>query len=234
MEGTMTPATSRGKITITVKARSIHRARELAVELQGWSSSSLREVLLTCGVWEEGMSPLAPDNPRIVTVWGDPLENGSLPLGTNQEESSNTFATWIRALFDKHRTQRDGVGGELENDPALPKMERMDQEQALSLVKRLTEWLERGMQDSDNKICSWGTQANPCEKGDTSLSSLNLSKEQLTEVRWEAGRTLGRSWERLSRAGVVEESTSLCLPNPLPLDFSIEYHLDKCRDQLNL
>ena len=44
------PATSRGKITITVKERSIHRARELAVELQGWSSSSLREVLLTCGV----------------------------------------------------------------------------------------------------------------------------------------------------------------------------------------
>ena len=110
----------------------------------------------------------------------------------------------------------------------------MDQEQALSLVKRLTEWLERGMQDSDNKICSWGTQANPCEKGDTSLSSLNLSKEQLTEARWATGRTLGRSWERLSRAGVVEESVSLCLPNPLPLDFSIEHHLDKCRDQLNL
>ena len=40
-----------------------------------------------------------------------------------------------------------GVGGELENDPALPKMEQMDQEQALSLVKHLTEWLERGMQD---------------------------------------------------------------------------------------
>jgi hypothetical protein len=113
-------------------------------------------------------------------------------------------------------------------------MERMNQEQALSLVKRLTEWLERGMQDSENKICSWGTQANSCEKGDTSLTSLNLSKEQLTETRWAAGRTLGWSWERLSRVGVVEESTSLCLPNPLPLDFSIEYHLDKCKDQLNL
>jgi hypothetical protein len=35
------------------------------------------------------MRPLAPDKPRIVTVWGDPLENGSLPLRTNQEESSN-------------------------------------------------------------------------------------------------------------------------------------------------
>jgi hypothetical protein len=134
----LAPATSRGKMTITVKARSIHRARELALELQGWSSSSLREVLLTCGVWEEGMRCLAPDNPRIVTVWGDPLENGSLPLGTNQEESSNTFAKWIRALFDKHRTQRDGVGGEFENDPVLPEMEQMDQEQALSLVKRLS------------------------------------------------------------------------------------------------
>jgi hypothetical protein len=110
----------------------------------------------------------------------------------------------------------------------------MNQEQALSLVKRLTEWLERGMQDSENKIGSWGTQVNPCEKADTSSTPLNLSKEQMTEVRWAEGRTLGRSWERLSRAGVVEESTSLCLPNPLPLDFSIEYHLDKCKDQLNL
>ncbi len=78
------PATSRGKMTLMVMARSIHRAKELAVELQGWSSSSLREVLLTCGVWEEGMRPLAPDKPRIVMVWGDPWENGSLPLGTNQ------------------------------------------------------------------------------------------------------------------------------------------------------
>jgi hypothetical protein len=233
-ESTPAPSTSRGKMTIAVKARSIHRARELAVELQGWSSSSLREVLLTCGVWEEGRRPLAPDKPRILTVWGDPLENGSLPLGTNQEESSNTFVTWIRALLDKHRIQRDGVGGELETDPTLPKMERMNQEQALSLVKRLTEWLERGMQDSENKICNWGPQANSCEKGDTSLTSLNLSKEQLMETRWKAGRTLGRCWERLSRAGVVEKSTSLCLPNPLPLDFSIEYHLDKCKDQLNL
>jgi hypothetical protein len=97
------PVTSRGKMTIAVKARSIHRARELGVELQEWSSSSLREVLLTCGVWKEGMRTLGPDKPRIVTLWGDPLENGSLPLRTNQEESSNTFVTWIRALFDKHR-----------------------------------------------------------------------------------------------------------------------------------
>jgi hypothetical protein len=229
-ESMSAPATSRGKMTIAVKARSIHRARELAVELQEWSTSSLREVLLTCGVWEEGMCPLTPDKPRIVTVWGDPLENGSLPLRTNQEESSNTFVTWIRALFDKHRIHRDGVGGELENDPTVPKMERMNQEQALSLVKCLTGWLERGMQDSENKICSWGTQANSCEKGDTSLTSLNLSKEQLTEASWTSGRTLGRSWEHLSRAGFVEESTSICLPNPLPLDFSIEYHLDKYRD----
>ena len=44
----------------------------------------------------------------------------------------------------------------------------------------------------------------------------------------------GSELERLSRAGVVEESMSLCLPNPLSLDFSIEHHLDKCRDQLNL
>jgi hypothetical protein len=88
------------------------------------------------------------------------------------------------------------------------------------------------MQDSENKIGSWVTQANPCEKADTSLTSLNLSKEQLTETRWAAGRTPGGSWERLSRGGVVEKSTSLCLPNPLPLDFSIEYHLDKCKDQL--
>jgi hypothetical protein len=135
------------------------------------------------------MRSLAPDKPRIVTVWGDPSENGSLPLGTNQEESSNNFVTWIRAVFDKHRIQRDGLGGELENDPALPKMERMNQEQALSLVKRLTESLERGMQDSENKICNWGTQANSCEKGDTSLTSLNLSKEQLTETMSEPTST---------------------------------------------
>ena len=66
MEGTLAPVTSRGKMTIMVKERSIHRAKELAAELQGWSSSSLREVLLTCGVWEEGMRSLAPDKPRIV------------------------------------------------------------------------------------------------------------------------------------------------------------------------
>jgi hypothetical protein len=35
----------------------------------------------------------------------------------------HTFETWIRTLFYKHRIQRDGVEGELENDPALPKME---------------------------------------------------------------------------------------------------------------
>jgi hypothetical protein len=147
------------------------------------------------------------------------------PLGTNQEESFNTFATWIRALFDKHRLQPVGAGGELENDPTLLKMEQISQEQALSLVKRLTEWLERGMQDSNNKTCSWGTWANPCKKGDTALTSLNLSKEQLTEATLAAGRTLGRSWERLSRAGAVQESTSLFLPNPLPLDFSIRIYV---------
>ena len=32
----------------------------------------------------------------------------------------------------------------------------------------------------------------------------------------------------------MKESKSLCLPNPLPPDFSIEDHLGKCRDQLNL
>jgi hypothetical protein len=111
MESMSAPATSRGKITTMVKVFSIHRVKELFVELQGKSSPSLREVLLTCGVWEECMSPLSPDKPRIVTVWGNPMGNGSLPLGTNQEESSNTFATWIRVLFDRHRLQGKGNTG---------------------------------------------------------------------------------------------------------------------------
>ena len=124
----------------------------------------------------------------------------------------------------------------MENDPTLPNLDKMGQEQALSLVKCLTEWLERGMQDSDRKTCSWGTLANPCEKGDALLNSTNLSKEQLAEAKWAACRTLGRSWERLSQAGIVAESeaTSLCLPNPLPPDFSFEHHLGSCRDRLNL
>jgi hypothetical protein len=50
MESMPAPVTSRGKMTIMVKVRSIHRAKEIAVELQGWSSSPLRGVLLTCGV----------------------------------------------------------------------------------------------------------------------------------------------------------------------------------------
>ena len=70
---------------------------------------------------------------------GNPQENGSFPLGMNQDESSNTFATWIRALFDRLRLQRNGGGGELENDPTLPNLDKMGQEQTLSLVKCLTE-----------------------------------------------------------------------------------------------
>ena len=122
----------------------------------------------------------------------------------------------------------------MEYDPTLPNLDKMGQEQALSLVKCLTEWLERGMQDSDSKACSWGTLTNPCEKGDALLNSTNLSKEQLSEVRWTSYRTLGRSWERLSQTGIVEEYTSLYLPNPLPPDLSFEHHLGRCRDQLNL
>jgi hypothetical protein len=113
MEGTLAPATSRGKMTIVVKACSMHREKELAAELQGWSLSSLREVLLTCGVWKEGARRLAPDKPRIVKIWGNPQENGSFPLGMNQNESSNTFATWIRALFDRNRLQRTGGGTQI-------------------------------------------------------------------------------------------------------------------------
>ena len=85
------------------------------------------------------MSPLVPDKPRIVKVWGDPKENDSFPLGMNQDESSNTFATWIRTLFDRLRLQRNGGRGEFENDPKLPKLDQMGQEQAISLVKCLTE-----------------------------------------------------------------------------------------------
>jgi hypothetical protein len=43
--------------------------------------------------------------------------------------------------------QRNGEGGELKNDLALPNWDQMGQEQALSVVKRLTEWLEKGMQN---------------------------------------------------------------------------------------
>ena len=63
---------------------------------------------------------------------------------------------------------------------------------------------------------------------------MNLSKEQLTEERWASDRTLGRRWDHLRQEGIVEESMSLCLPSPDPPDFSIEYHLGKCRDRLNL
>ncbi len=136
MEGTLSPAASRGKMTITVKARNIPRAKELAADLQGWSSSSLREVLLTCGVWEEGARPLAPDKPRIVKVWDNPpQENGSLPLGVKQDKSSNTFAIWTRTLFDRFRLQRNGGGGELGNDPALPNVGQVGQEQRLIRVE---------------------------------------------------------------------------------------------------
>ena len=128
------------------------------------------------------MRTLSPDKPRIVKVWDNSQGNELLPLGMIQEESSNTFATWIRALFDRYRLQWIGGGVESDNDPSL-NLDQMGQGQALSLVKCLTDWLDKGIQDLENKICSWSTSTDQGEKGDTLPNTVSLSEEQLVSVR---------------------------------------------------
>ena len=54
----------------------------------------------------------------------------------------------------------------------------------------------------------------------------------MTQARWVSDETLSRSWERLHQLGVVTETTTACLPNPHPSDFSIEDHLFECLDRI--
>ena len=80
------------------------------------------------------------------------------------------------------------------------------------MVEYLTDWLENGISESYIGICSWGPE----------------------DEHSRTGETLNRSWDLLHQLGVVTETTTVCLPNPLPLDLSIESsdYLVECLVQL--
>ena len=100
------------------------------------------------------------------------------------------------------------------------------------MVACLTDWLEEGLVSSQVESCTWEPEDEQDESETGSLDPTNLSEEEMTRARWATGETLSRSWVRLHQMGVVGETTTVGLPNPLPRDFEIEDHLFDCMKQL--
>ena len=113
-------------------------------------------------------------------------------------------------MFEECRTSK---GTSKERDIWGP--DRLGRSDGKTAVEHLMECLEDGMVESYIGNCLWGPENEHSGSKKGALNLTNLSDEDMTQVRWAAGETLSRSWERLHKLGVVTETTTVCLPNPL-------------------
>ena len=215
------------RLAVTIQVRGIHRARTMARELKQWMSISLEGVLLECGMWEKGFGSPAPDVPKLVAVLGGKEEERSRPGNWDSDGRCAAYSKQIRAAFEECRSSKDTA---TERDIWGP--DRLGRRDGGTAVKQLTEWLEDGMVESYIGSCIWGPENvhDGLHKG--ALNVTNLSDEDMTQARWAAGKTLSRSWRQLHQLGAVAETTTACLPNPLPPNFLIEDHLFECLERL--
>ena len=58
-------------------------------------------ILESCVLWTEDMGLLAPEKPRIKSVWGTP-QSGYSSLPT-EDQLSEAFLKKVRVLFEKHK-----------------------------------------------------------------------------------------------------------------------------------
>ena len=133
----------------------------------------------------------------------------------------------MRAAFEECRTSK-GTAKEGE----ILGSDRLGRRDGKTIVEGLADWLENGIAESYIGSCSWGPENEHGGSKEGSLNVTNLSDEDMTQARRSAGETRSRSWERLHHLGVVTETTTVCLPNLLSPDFSIEDHLFECLEWL--
>ena len=130
-----------------------------------------------------------------------------------------------------HTEGGDGTGRKGGGEVTV-RRHRLGRRDGKTVIEHLTEWLEDGIVETYIGKCNWGPENEHDGSKEGSLNVTNVSDEDMTQARWVAGVTLTRSWDRLNQLGVVTETTTTCLPNPLPPDFSIEDHLFECLERL--
>ena len=176
-------------------------------------------------MWGRGIGPPAPDVPKMVSVLGGKEEESSRPENWDSGVRCVDFSKQIRVSFEECRVSKD-----TSRERDIWGSDRLGRRDGGTTVEQLTEWLEDGMVESYIGSCIWDPENEHGGSHKGALNVTNLSDEDMKQAMWVTGKTLIRSWRQLHPLGtVVAETTTVCLPNPLSLDFLIEDHLFECQ-----
>ena len=152
-------------------------------------------MLLESVLWENGMGPPAPDIPKMVSFLGGRKEESSRSEGKDPGRRWEDFSKKIRTTFEECRSSR--VSGGTAKEVEILGLIQGGRRDGETIVDQLTEWLHNGMTESYIGRCIWGPENEHGGSKEGSLSTTNLSDEDMTQTRWSTGETLSRSWERL-------------------------------------